>query len=158
MNVEMNSWQLVRKLPWPKDRRYPWLKVPTPTIRALQVCAFDPSTGGYAGKSRPSMCLGRSSRQVHPAARSSTMPPPISAIIRPSISTIRFCWRTTASILLNPIPASTKDGLCERFPNYPDFETALGRDIHWRRMWTNLIQIRMEASSTKAAKLSISLS
>jgi hypothetical protein len=25
-------------------------------------------------------------------------------------------------------------------------------------MWTNLIQIRMEASSTKAAKLSISLS
>jgi hypothetical protein len=34
-----------------KDKRYPWLKVPTPTLRALQVYAFDPSTGGYAGNS-----------------------------------------------------------------------------------------------------------
>jgi hypothetical protein len=70
MNVEMNSWQLVRKLPWPKDRRYPWLKVPTPTIRALQVCAFDPSTGGYAGNSttvhvpREKLAPGPSGRKI----------------------------------------------------------------------------------------------
>src|SRR5260370_7987387 len=32
-----------------KDKRSPWLKVPTPTLRALQVYAFDPGTGGYAG-------------------------------------------------------------------------------------------------------------
>jgi hypothetical protein len=34
-----------------KEKHYPWLKVPTPTLRALQVYAFDPSTGGYAGNS-----------------------------------------------------------------------------------------------------------
>ena len=30
-----------------KEKRYPWLKIPQPTVRALQVYAIDPSTGNF---------------------------------------------------------------------------------------------------------------
>ena len=32
----------------PKEKSYPWLSVPMPTIRALQVYAIDPSTGSFS--------------------------------------------------------------------------------------------------------------
>jgi len=61
--METNSWQR-KKGSVSKDKRYPWLKVPTPTHRALQVYAFDPSTGGYAGNSTTVHVLWESSRQA----------------------------------------------------------------------------------------------
>jgi len=46
------------------------MKVPRPTLRAQQMYAFDPSTGGYAGNSTTVYVLWEKLAQVHPAARS----------------------------------------------------------------------------------------
>jgi hypothetical protein len=80
-----------------KEKRYPWLKLPTPTLKALQVYAFDPSTGGYTGNSTTvhvpweKLAPGPSGCKIGVVATS--------AIIHPSTSTTRSCWRTTVSIL-----------------------------------------------------------
>src|SRR5215470_20372041 len=119
-----------------KDKRYSWLKVPTPTLRALQVYAFDPGTGGYAGNFTTvhvpweKLAPGPSGRKIgvvdYDAANKRYYPPvdlddPLLLAnngLDPSESDPRFHQQMVYAIASRTIQM---------------FETALGRDIHWRR-------------------------
>ena len=93
----------------PGKSAQPWMNLPLPATRALQVYAIDPSAGRYSATEPPCMFPGRSSSRGRPERRSqsSIMTPPTNATIRRSTSIIRCCWQTTVSILRNRIPAST---------------------------------------------------
>ena len=119
-----------------KDKNLPWLKVPTPTRRALQVYAFDPSTGGYAGNGTTvhvaweKLAPGPTGRKIgvvdYDAANKCYYPPvdldnPLLLAnngLDPSESDPRFHQQMVYAIASRTIQM---------------FETALGRDIHWRR-------------------------
>jgi hypothetical protein len=119
-----------------KDKRYPWLKVPRPTVRALQVYAFDPSTGGYAGNCTivhvpwEKLAPGPSGRKIgvvdYDGGNKRYYPPvelddPLLLAndgLNPSESDPRFHQQMVYAIASRTIQM---------------FETALGRDIHWRR-------------------------
>ncbi|MFO1162952.1 MAG: peptidase M4 [Reyranellaceae bacterium] len=119
-----------------KAPRHPWLKVPTPTVRALQVYAVDPSSGRYSGncttvhvpweKLKP----GPTGRKIgvidYDPAHKCYYPPVdlddplllVSDGLNPSESDPRFHQQMVYAIASRTIQM---------------FETALGRDIHWRR-------------------------
>lgn len=120
----------------PKAQKYPWLNVPTPSVRALQVYAFDPSFGGYAGnfstvhmpweKLKPGP-TGRKVSVVDYDAGNKCYYPPVDLDnplllandgLNPSESDPRFHQQMVYAIASRTIRM---------------FETALGREIHWRR-------------------------
>src|SRR5258708_5692574 len=120
----------------PTDAHYPWLAVPTPAVRALQVYAFDPGASGYAGnritvhvpweKLAPGP-TGRKLGVVDYDASNKCYYPPVnlddplllpSDGLDPSESDPRFHQQMVYAIASRTIQM---------------FETALGRDIHWRR-------------------------
>jgi hypothetical protein len=125
-----------KKASVPKDKRYPWLHVPTPVVRALQVYAFDPSTGGYSGNYMTvhvpweKLTPGPTGRKIgvvdYDAANKCYYPPvdlddPLLLAndgLNPSESDPRFHQQMVYAIASRTIQM---------------FETALGRDIHWRR-------------------------
>src|SRR5262249_49396419 len=125
-----------KKAPVSRDKRYPWLNVPTPTVRALQVYDFDPSTGGYAGNCTTvhvpweKLAPGPTGRKIgvvdYDAANKRYYPPldldnPLLLAndgLDPSESDPRFHQQMVYAIASRTIQM---------------FETALGRDIHWRR-------------------------
>src|SRR5690242_11387537 len=119
-----------------KDKRYPWLKVPTPAVRALQVYAIDPSSGRYADNCSTvhvpweKLDPGPTGRKIgvidYDAANKRYYPPvdlddPLLLAtdgLSPSESDPRFHQQMVYAITSRTIQM---------------FETALGRDIHWRR-------------------------
>ncbi len=119
-----------------QDKHYPWLDVPTPTVRALQVYAIDPSVGRY---SRNCMTVhvpweklspGPTGRKIgivdYDAANKCYYPPvdlddPLLLTndgLDPSESDPRFHQQMVYAIASRTIQM---------------FETALGRSVHWRR-------------------------
>ena len=122
----------------PPGTRYPWLDVPTPTDRALQVYAFDPSTAArYSGnrdhraralgEARPGSDRRARSRVVDYDAANKCYYPPVDLDdplllandgLDPSESDPRFHQQMVYAIAARTIQM---------------FEVALGRDIHWRR-------------------------
>jgi hypothetical protein len=119
-----------------KNGYYPWLKVPTPTVRALQVYAFDPSVGGFVAnrttvhvpweKLEPGP-MGRKIGVVDYDASNECYYPPVDLDdplllvndgLDPSQSDPRFHQQMVYAIASRTIQM---------------FEMALGRDIHWRR-------------------------
>lgn len=119
-----------------QDKRYPWLKVPTPAVRALQVYAIDPSSGRYADNCSTvhvpweKLDPGPTGRKIgvidYDAANKRYYPPvdlddPLLLAtdgLSPSESDPRFHQQMVYAIASRTIQM---------------FETALGRDIHWRR-------------------------
>jgi hypothetical protein len=124
----------------PAGTRYPWLDVPTPTERALQVYAFDPSTVSYADNrinTRITVHVpwekldpgptGRKIGVVDYDAANKCYYPPVNLDdpfllandgLDPSESDPRFHQQMVYAIAARTIHM---------------FEVALGRDIHWRR-------------------------
>lgn len=119
-----------------KEKRYPWLKIPLPAVRALQVYAIDPSTGNFL---RNYMTVhvpweplepgptGRKLGVVDYDGVNKCYYPPVDLDDRlvlandglnPSESDPRFHQQMVYAIASRTIAM---------------FETALGREIHWRR-------------------------
>jgi hypothetical protein len=126
-----------RKKSSPKgNARYPWLDVPTPVLRSLQVYAIDPSEGKYSGNlvtvhvPWEPLLPGPTGRKVavidYDAANKCYYPPvqlddPMllaSDGLDPSESDPRFHQQMVYAIACRTIHM---------------FEVALGREIHWRR-------------------------
>jgi hypothetical protein len=128
---------VMRKKSSPKgNARYPWLDVPTPVLRSLQVYAIDPSEGKYSGNlvtvhvPWEPLLPGPTGRKVavidYDAANKCYYPPvqlddPMllaSEGLDPSESDPRFHQQMVYAIACRTIHM---------------FEVALGREIHWRR-------------------------
>jgi hypothetical protein len=120
----------------PKEKSYPWLSVPMPTIRALQVYAIDPSTGSFSRNYMTvhvpweKLAPGPTGRKIgvvdYDGVNKCYYPPvdlddPLLLVndgLNPSESDPRFHQQMVYAIAARTIAM---------------FETALGRDIHWRR-------------------------
>ena len=125
-----------RKSSAPTGEHPPWLSVPTPATRELQVYAFDPSTSSYADNRTTvhvpweELGSGPTGRKIgvvdYDAANKCYYPPvnlgdPLllaSDGLAPSESDPRFHQQMVYAIAARTIHM---------------FEVALGRDIHWRR-------------------------
>jgi hypothetical protein len=119
-----------------KNAHYPWMNLPLPATRALQVYAIDPSAGRYSGnrttvhvpweKLKPGP-TGRKVAVIDYDAANKHYYPPIDLDnplllandgLDPSESDPRFHQQMVYAIACRTIHM---------------FEVALGRDIHWRR-------------------------
>ena len=119
-----------------KEKNYPWLSVPLPPVRALQVYAIDPSTGNFTRNYMTvhvpweKLAPGPTGRKIgvvdYDPVNKCYYPPldlddPLVLVndgLNPSESDPRFHQQMVYAIAARTIAM---------------FETALGRDIHWRR-------------------------
>jgi hypothetical protein len=119
-----------------KEKRYPWLKIPPPPVRALQVYAIDPSTGNFS----------RNYMTVHVPWESLDPGPTGRKVGVVDYDGVNKCYYPPVDLDDRLVLAN--DGLnpSESDPRFHQqmvyaiasrtiamFETALGREIHWRR-------------------------